>query len=71
MVRREAVAGRVDPAVKREIEAAIEEAGIDESEFVRRSVATYFRENPDNLELLQSSETLEEFWDRMFDALWP
>jgi antitoxin component of RelBE/YafQ-DinJ toxin-antitoxin module len=52
MVRREAVAGRVDPAVKRGIKAAIEEAGIDESEFVRRSVATYFRENPDNLELL-------------------
>lgn len=69
MVRMQAVAGRVDPAVKREIEAAIEEAGIDESEFVRRSVATYFQENPDNLELLRSNETLEEFWDGMLDAL--
>lgn len=69
MVRMEAVAGRVGPEVKREIEAAIEEADIDESEFVRRSVATYFRENPDNLELLRSSETLEEFIDGMFDAL--
>lgn len=69
MVRMEAVAGRVNPSVKREIEAVIEEAGIDESEFVRRSVASYFRENPDNLDILRSSETVEEFLDGMLDAL--
>lgn len=67
MRQKEPVAGRVDPETKRLIERAAAEAGVTESEIVRRGMTTYVRENPDGYEALRPVDSLDRFVSELLE----